>query len=33
VIHLSSTKKSETRLIRIARLRPHILAGKGALER
>ena len=33
VIHLSSTKKSETRLTRIARLRPHILAGKGALER
>jgi uncharacterized protein YdeI (YjbR/CyaY-like superfamily) len=33
VIHLGSAKKAETRIQRIAKLRGHILAGKGALER
>jgi uncharacterized protein YdeI (YjbR/CyaY-like superfamily) len=33
VIHLNGAKKPETRVARIAKLRPHILAGKGALER
>lgn len=33
IIHLNGAKKSETRIQRIAKLRPHILAGKGALER
>ncbi len=33
VIHLSSTKKSETRVQRIAKFRLRILAGKGATER
>jgi uncharacterized protein YdeI (YjbR/CyaY-like superfamily) len=32
VIALSSAKKVETRLARIAKLRPKILAGKGAME-
>ena len=32
-IHLSGTKNAATRIARIARLRPHILNGKGALER
>jgi uncharacterized protein YdeI (YjbR/CyaY-like superfamily) len=33
VIHLRSAKTSATRVSRIARARPHILAGKGATER
>lgn len=33
VVNLSSAKKSETRLARIAAYRERILAGKGALER
>ncbi len=33
VIHLSTTQNSATKMQRIVRLRPHILAGKGALER
>ncbi len=33
VIHLSSAKKPETRVSRIAKSRPKILAGKGAMER
>jgi uncharacterized protein YdeI (YjbR/CyaY-like superfamily) len=33
VIALSSAKKAETRVARILKFRPHILAGKGALER
>ncbi len=33
VIHLSSAKKPETRVNRIAKARPKILAGKGAMER
>jgi uncharacterized protein YdeI (YjbR/CyaY-like superfamily) len=33
VIALSGAKKSETRVARILKFRPHILAGKGALER
>ncbi len=33
VIALSSAKKPETRVARILKYRPHILAGKGALER
>lgn len=33
VINLSSAKKSETRVSRIARFREKIIAGKGALER
>lgn len=33
VIHLSSARKSETRVARILALRGRILAGKGALER
>lgn len=33
VINLSSTKKSETRMSRIAKFRPNIVAGKGAMER
>jgi uncharacterized protein YdeI (YjbR/CyaY-like superfamily) len=33
VIHLGSAKKAETRIQRIAKLRGHILAGKGANER
>lgn len=33
VIHLSSTKKPETRVKRIDKFRLHILAGKGATER
>ncbi len=33
VIHLSSAKKPETRVARIARSRDKILAGKGAMER
>jgi len=33
VIHLSSAKKSETRIARIVACRGKILAGKGALER
>ena len=33
VIHLSSAKTAATRYSRIAKLRPQILAGKGALER
>lgn len=33
VIHLNAAKASVTRVARIARLRGHILAGKGALER
>jgi uncharacterized protein YdeI (YjbR/CyaY-like superfamily) len=33
VIHLQSAKTSATRLARIAKSRPKILAGKGALER
>ncbi len=32
VIHLGAAKKPQTRIDRIARLRGHILAGKGALE-
>ncbi|WP_105385719.1 YdeI/OmpD-associated family protein [Neorhizobium alkalisoli] len=32
-INLSSVKKSETRISRIAKFRDHILAGKGAMER
>ena len=32
-INLGSTKKPETRMARIAKFRPHIIAGKGALER
>lgn len=32
-INLSSVKKSETRISRIAKFRNHILAGKGAMER
>jgi uncharacterized protein YdeI (YjbR/CyaY-like superfamily) len=32
-IALSSAKKPETRVARILKLRPHILAGKGAMER
>ena len=33
VINLTGAKKPETRIARIARFRPHILAGKGANER
>ena len=33
VIHLNSTKVSQTRVRRIAKFRPHILANKGATER
>lgn len=33
IIALNSAKKSETKLLRIAKFRSHILAGKGALER
>lgn len=33
VINLQGAKKSETRVDRIAKFRPHILAGKGANER
>lgn len=33
VINLSSAKKPETRISRIAKFRGHIMAGKGALER
>ena len=33
VIQLNSAKKPETRVARIAKARPHILAGKGALDR
>lgn len=33
VIHLEGAKKPETRVARIAKVRPKILAGKGALER
>jgi uncharacterized protein YdeI (YjbR/CyaY-like superfamily) len=33
VIHLGSAKKAETRIQRVAKLRGHILAGKGANER
>lgn len=33
VINLNSAKKTETRILRIARFRSHILAGKGAMER
>jgi len=33
VIHLSSAKRPETRVARITKLRGHILAGKGAMER
>jgi len=33
VIHLSSAKRPETRVARLTRLRGHILAGKGAMER
>ena len=33
VIHLASAKAPATRIARIARVRPHILAGKGATER
>lgn len=33
VIHLGSTQVPATRMARIARLRGHILAGKGAMER
>ncbi|MEL7042579.1 MAG: YdeI/OmpD-associated family protein [Pseudomonadota bacterium] len=32
-INLSSAKKAETRIARIEKLRPKILAGKGAMER
>ncbi|MEO0915049.1 MAG: YdeI/OmpD-associated family protein, partial [Pseudomonadota bacterium] len=31
--NLGGAKKAETRIARIAKFRPHILAGKGALER
>lgn len=33
VINLKSTKKPETRMSRIAKFRPNIVAGKGAMER
>jgi uncharacterized protein YdeI (YjbR/CyaY-like superfamily) len=33
VINLRSTKKPETRMSRIAKFRPNIVAGKGAMER
>jgi uncharacterized protein YdeI (YjbR/CyaY-like superfamily) len=33
VINLNGAKKAETRVARIARFRPKILAGKGAMER
>lgn len=33
VINLNSTRRPETRMSRIAKFRPHIVAGKGALER
>jgi uncharacterized protein YdeI (YjbR/CyaY-like superfamily) len=33
VINLNGAKKAETRIARIAKFRPHILAGKGATER
>ena len=33
VIHLNSVKTAATRVTRIAKARPHILAGKGANER
>lgn len=33
LIHLNGTKKSETRLARIGKARPKIIAGKGAMER
>jgi uncharacterized protein YdeI (YjbR/CyaY-like superfamily) len=33
LINLNSTKKPETRTSRIGKFRPHIIAGKGALER
>lgn len=33
VINLNSAKKAETRVARIARFRPKILAGKGAMDR
>jgi uncharacterized protein YdeI (YjbR/CyaY-like superfamily) len=32
LLHLGAAKKSQTRIDRLARLRGHILAGKGALE-
>lgn len=32
-IHFNGAKKAETRVARIARMRPKILAGKGAMER